>query len=324
MPVLEWRSTAWAGLFPSSCRQVGFCRTGLPNRNQAALHLTKPGSHLYSGTRLIVLRAPREWRAVTGSGDETGRLGDVSKRRKANGMRSVRCLAILALGVAQGQQYQPGQGVNFYSKDKEIALGQRLAQEVRQRTTRLDSAAVNDYVKRVGANLAAQFPGEWNFTFETVQQQQGGATDEPVALPGGPIFVSADLIVTAQSEAEFAGMLAHAMAHVVARHYTRQATKEDLGAIQTASLPVSAPGTAIRMGMLAFRRAMESEADYLAIKAMAAAGYDPARLGFLPGTGPACAWQERCDERTAAARSAPEGDPDRDPRPARGKLPCQR
>jgi predicted Zn-dependent protease len=193
-------------------------------------------------------------------------------------MQSVWCLAILALGVAQGQQYQPGQGVNFYSKDKEIALGQRLVQDLRQRTTPLDSAAVNNYVKRVGANLAAQFPGGWNFTFETVQEQQGGATDEPVALPGGPIFVSADLIVTAQTEAEFAGMLAHAMAHVVARHYTRLATKEDLGTIQTASLPVAAPGTAIPMGMLAFRRAMESEADYLASRAMAAAGYDPAGL----------------------------------------------
>jgi predicted Zn-dependent protease len=188
-------------------------------------------------------------------------------------VRSV-CVAILALGVAQAQQYQPGQGANFYSKDKEIALGQRLAQDVRQGTTPLIAQSVNDYVNRVGANLAAQFPGGWTFTFETVRERQGGATDEPVALPGGPIFVSADLIVTAQTEAEFAGMLAHAMAHVVARHYTRQATKEGLGEIQTASLPVSA----IPMGMIAFRRAQESEADYLAVKAMMAAGYDPAGL----------------------------------------------
>jgi predicted Zn-dependent protease len=195
-----------------------------------------------------------------------------------NGVRSVWCVALLALGVAEGQQYQPGQGVNFYSKDKEIALGQRLAQDVRQGTTPVDGAAVNDYVKRVGTNLAAHSPGGWTFTFETVRERLGGATDEPVALPGGPIFVAADLIVTAQTEAEFAGMLAHAMAHVVARHFTRQATKEDLGAIQTASLPASAPGTAIPIGMLAFRRAQESEADYLAVKTMTAAGYDPAGL----------------------------------------------
>ncbi|HEX3746780.1 MAG TPA: M48 family metalloprotease [Bryobacteraceae bacterium] len=185
---------------------------------------------------------------------------------------------LVALGVAQAQQYRSGQGVNFYSRDKGIALGQRLAQEFRQATTPLDGAAVNDYVRRVGANLAAQLPGGWTFTFETVREHQGGATDEPVALPGGPIFVPADLFVTAQTEAEFAGMLAHAMAHVVARHYTRQATKEDLGAIHTASLSFSTPGTASPAGLLAYRRGMESEADYLAIQTMAAAGYDPAGL----------------------------------------------
>ncbi|HEX3748286.1 MAG TPA: M48 family metalloprotease [Bryobacteraceae bacterium] len=193
-------------------------------------------------------------------------------------MRSAWCIAFLTIGIAQGQRQQPGQGVNFYSRDKEVALGEQLAQEFRQGTTPLGSAAVDDYVKRVGANLAAQLPGGWTFTFETIRDERGGPTHEPIAFPGGPIFVSADLIVTAQNEAEFAGMLAHAMAHVVARRYTRQLSRENLGSIQTASLPVSAPGTAIPMGLLAFRRANESEADYWAVKAMAAAGYDPAGL----------------------------------------------
>ena len=67
---------------------------------------------------------------------------------------------MLAIGVAQGQERQPGQGVDFYSKDKEIALGQQLALEYRQKTTPLYNAAVGAYVERVGVKLAEQLPGE--------------------------------------------------------------------------------------------------------------------------------------------------------------------
>jgi predicted Zn-dependent protease len=231
-------------------------------------------------------------------------------------MRFPWCVAILALGVAQGQSYDPGKGVNFYSRDKEVALGQMLAKQVRRGSKLLDSAAVNAYVNRVGSNLAAKFPGGWSFTFETVRDSQGGATHEPTALPGGPIFISADLIVTAQNEAEFAGMLAHAMAHVVARHDTRRLTKENLTTISTASLSVSAPGTTMQMGALAFRRAQESEADYLAVKAMAAAGYDPAGLASYlervqpaPAKGDVMAIVPPRDQRVKAIRTEIQKEP---------------
>jgi predicted Zn-dependent protease len=195
-------------------------------------------------------------------------------------MRCVWCAAVLAIGVAQAQERQPGQGVNFYTKDKEIALGTQLALQFGQKTTPLGVAAAGDYVKQVGANLAAQFPGGWTYRIETIREDQGGATHEPVAFPGGAIFVSVDLIAAARNEAEFAGMLAHAMAHVVARHWTRSATKTGLmpGDSGPAAFRESVP-----MGMLAFQRAMEGEADYLAVKAMAAAGYDPAGLASYVG-----------------------------------------
>ena len=198
-------------------------------------------------------------------------------------MRGVWCVAMLALSVAQGQERQTGRGVNFYSKDKEIAAGQQLAADYRQKTTPLDHAAARDYVKRVGANLAAQFPG-WNYRIETIREDQGGATHEPVALPGGLIFVSVDLIAAAQNEAEFAGMLAHAMAHVAARHWTRLATKTELvGPDPSGARGLAAHPEPVPMGMLAFQRASEAEADYFAVKAMAAAGYDPAGLASYLG-----------------------------------------
>ena len=210
-------------------------------------------------------------------------------------MRCLWCVAVLVIGVAQGQERQPGQGVNFYSKDKEIALGQRLALEFGQKTTPLDIAAVNDYVRRVGADLAAQFPGGWTYRIEAIREERGGATHEPVAFPGGAIFVSVDLLRAAQSEAEFAGMLAHAMAHVVARHWTRSATKNELvmgdpsggrwlGAFsEPVPMGTGESGRPALAGMLAFQRGAEREADYLAVRAMAAAGYDPSGLASYVG-----------------------------------------
>ena len=115
----------------------------------------------------------------------------------------------------------------------------------------------------MGAKLAAQFPGGWTYRIETIREDQRGATHEPAAFPGGFIFVPADLITTARNEAEFAGMLAHAMAHVV---------------VGAPGMTWNAAGLGVPMGVLGLQRANEAEADALAVKAMAAAGYDPAGL----------------------------------------------
>jgi predicted Zn-dependent protease len=192
---------------------------------------------------------------------------------------------VLAIGVAQAQERQPGQGVNFYTRDKEIALGQRLASEFRQKTTPLDIVAASDYVRRVGDKLAPQFSGGWTYRIETIREDPGGSTHEPSAFPGGPIFVSVELLRAARSEAEFAGMLAHAMAHVVARHWTRSATKAEL-TMEDPSDGLWSRGAfsePVPMGLPASQRAMESEADYWAVKAMAAAGYDPSGLASYLG-----------------------------------------
>ncbi len=171
-------------------------------------------------------------------------------------MRGLWCIAVLLLGIAHGQEQGSG-------KARQIALGQQLAQEFRRKTTPVESAAVSEYVQRVGAKLAEQFPGGWTYRIETIREDQGGATHEPAAFPGGFVFVPADLITTARNEAEFAGMLAHAMAHVVA------------GA---PGMTGNAAGLGVPVGVLGLQRANEAEADALAVKAMAAAGYDPAGL----------------------------------------------
>ncbi len=166
------------------------------------------------------------------------------------------CIAVLLFGIAHGQVQEAG-------RLKQTALGQRLAQEFRRKTTPVETAAVSEYVQQVGDNLAAHFPGGWTYRIETIREDQGGATHEPVAFPGGFIFVPAELIAAARNEAEFAGMLAHAMAHVVS------------GA---PGMTWNAAGLGVPVGVLGLQRANEAQADALAVKAMAAAGYDPAGL----------------------------------------------
>jgi len=220
-------------------------------------------------------------------------------------MRGLWCVAMLAVGVAQGQERQPGQGVNSYSKDKEIALGQQLALDFRHKTTPLDNVAVSEYVKRVGANLAAQLPGGWTYQIETIREDPGGATHEPTAFPGGFIFVSEGLIAAARNEAEFAGMLAHAMAHVAERHGTRLAQAATI-------MPDGWVGSTMPLAMRTAQRASEREADYVAVKAMAAAGYDPAGLASYvgrlqppaPDTGRVLETLPDRDQRVAAIHAA--------------------
>jgi predicted Zn-dependent protease len=185
---------------------------------------------------------------------------------------------------AGAQQPVPSQGVNLYSKEKEAALGARMAEESRKASRPLASDIVRAYVERLGARLAAQVPeGSGPYRFEVVADHKGtNEVYEPVVLPGGYVFVPAGLLLAAKDEGEFAGMLSHAVAHVVARHGTRMISKgqiSDMIAIPLVWFWV--PGTsglAVPTAFLQFARRYELEADLSAVPIMAGAGYDPNAL----------------------------------------------
>jgi len=203
-------------------------------------------------------------------------------------MKRILCLISLGLGAMAQQAREPGKGVNFYSIQQETALGNQLAGEFRQGTRPVESAAALAYVNWIGQRLASQMGGPpFHYTFELIADSPR-RLDEVANFPGGFLFVPASLILEAKDEDELAGMLAHAIAHIASRDETRQATRAEL--MHIAGMPLISmtgwTGTAMREGeswvmplaLLQMWRRYELDADLLAVRTMAAAGYDPAAL----------------------------------------------
>jgi predicted Zn-dependent protease len=174
-----------------------------------------------------------------------------------------------------------GKGVNFYSLEKEIALGKQLAQEVERQARIVDDPIIAEYVNRIGQNLVRNSDAKVPFTIKVIDSEEVNA----FALPGGFFFVNTGILLKADNEAEMAGVMAHEIGHVAARHGTRQATKAQL--VNYGTIPLiflggwagygirQGLGLAIPMGFLKFTRADEAEADLLGLEYMYKAGYDP-------------------------------------------------
>jgi predicted Zn-dependent protease len=173
---------------------------------------------------------------------------------------------------------------------QERELGERVLQEVKKRWPMVQEPSVNEYVTRIGKRiLQSMEPQPFEYQFYVINIPEVNA----FAVPGGKVFVNSGLILLVDNEDELAGVMAHEIGHVVARHIAKRSEKglklslatlgallagillggQAVGAIATTTLAAS------ETAALKYSRDDEDEADYLGLKFMDRSGYD--RRGMI-------------------------------------------
>lgn len=174
--------------------------------------------------------------------------------------------------------------LSFYSLDREVALGRQMASEIDRSTPLITDPVINEFINRIAQNIVLNSDAKVPFTVKVIDAQEVNA----FALPGGFLYVNRGLLEAAENEAEVAGVMAHEIAHVTARHGIEQASKGQL--FQYGSIPLiflgglggyvlqQVAGIALPLTFLKFSRGAEKEADRLGAQYMWASGYDPNAL----------------------------------------------
>jgi beta-barrel assembly-enhancing protease len=197
--------------------------------------------------------------------------------------RNTAFAVVLASFLAAGCGSTGGGGdFNLISIEEEWQLGAQLSRDIEKQVRLNNDPAANAYVADMGRRIVAQAAPPFNqlpWAFHVVQDDAINA----FAIPGGHVYVNTGLIKNARNASELAGVMAHEISHVLARHSTEQLSRQyGLSVIAGAVLGQN-PGQLSQIaaqivagGALArFSREAEREADRIGIQAMAAAGYNP-------------------------------------------------
>lgn len=208
------------------------------------------------------------------------------------------CLTLLVCASSAQPQFKPkrsdqdlntighrniGEGVNFYSREKELALGKQLAQEFERSSRMIDDPVASEYLNGIAQNIAKNSDVKLPVNVRIVDSNGINA----FTFPGGYQYLNRGLILATNSEAELAGVLAYGIAHTALRTGTKQATKGELMQSSLAPAMVSTPYTtwaaygtgqglnlAVPLTFLKFSRDAVSAADFFAMQYLYRAGYD--------------------------------------------------
>lgn len=174
------------------------------------------------------------------------------------------------------------------SQEREIAIGRQLAARVEQQVKLVEDPLITEYVNRVGQNVVLHSDAKIPFTIKVIDSDEVNA----FALPGGFFYVNKGLILAADNEAELAGVMAHEIAHVAARHAMENQGKGTLinyGALAAiifggpilSQVVYNTGGLMAGLASLKFSRGAEEEADALGVQYLYAAGYDPTAMSTM-------------------------------------------
>jgi len=223
----------------------------------------------------------------------------VSPSSGRSGGRLLIALAVAAFAIISflsSKQYNPITEEDQYigiTKEQEIALGLEAVPQMTQEFGGMEpNTQAQEAIDAVGFHLVdSSIASQADYPFEFTVL----ADDEIVnafALPGGPVFITDALLSRLETEGQFAGVLAHEIGHVIARHSAQQLAQAQLtegltGALVLATYDPDNPQSAttaqiaLVVGQLVnmkFSREHELQSDELGVRIMADAGYDPRSL----------------------------------------------
>jgi len=187
--------------------------------------------------------------------------------------------------------------------ENDIMVGHEYSKMVEKAYHVVEDPVINDYIDHIRQNILKgvivedpRHPGHGvkktvPFILKVLESKEVNA----FAIPGGYFYIYSGLIIMMESESELAGVMAHEMVHVLARHSTCQMNKAQIAQLGAMLAQILIPGgnvlvniavqnglsNGLDLGFLGYSRYHEAQADRMGLVYMERAGYDPLEIANL-------------------------------------------
>ena len=201
-------------------------------------------------------------------------------------------LSTLMIGCSTQYNIATGeQETLFYSTEREVKIGNSISKNVEEGYEIIEDEELNERLNKIGESIVAVCDRkEIEYHFAIIEPKEEDKREEGLeinafALPGGFIYVYKDLMDSVRSDDELAGVLAHEIGHIVAKHSIKK-LQAMMGYMLARIATIAAPGPtvggevdyAFQQIMLGYGREDELLADKLAVKYMKLVGYNAEKM----------------------------------------------